>query len=66
MAEGVQGACVGICFMLAKYEQSENCKLELTFAKELKKPIVPVILAGNGESRALLDCLPCPPLLLRI
>ena len=66
MAEGVSNAAVVVCFLTPKYEESENCKLELTFAKELKKPIVPVILVGNGESRALLDCQPCPPLLLRI
>eukprot|EP01047_Picozoa_sp_COSAG01_P027193 COSAG01_NODE_1786_length_9231_cov_19.575276_4_plen_57_part_00 len=46
MAEGVQGACVVVCFMSAKYQSSENCKLELKFARQTGCPIVPVMVRG--------------------
>jgi hypothetical protein len=46
MAEGVQGACVVLCFMSAKYQSSENCKLELKFARQTGCPIVPVMVRG--------------------
>jgi hypothetical protein len=29
MAEGVQGSAVVVCFMSRKYQQSQNCKLEV-------------------------------------
>ena len=35
MAEGVQGAACVICFMTQKYQDSENCQLELKFAKQV-------------------------------
>ena len=47
MAEGVQNACCVVCFMTKAYETSENCRLELQFAKQLGVPIVPV-LAETG------------------
>ena len=50
MAEGVQGAAVVICFMSNAYQNSENCRLELKFAKQSGVPIVPVMLEdpANG------------------
>ena len=50
MAQGVQGAACVICFMSQKYQMSENCKLELKFAKQIGVPIVPVIV-GNTDWR---------------
>ncbi len=44
VAEGVQGAAVVICFMSRKYQLSDNCKLELKFARQTGIPIVPVML----------------------
>jgi hypothetical protein len=44
MAAGVQGACVVLCFMTEKYQESDNCKLELQFAKQTGTPIVPVMM----------------------
>eukprot|EP01048_Picozoa_sp_COSAG05_P015061 COSAG05_NODE_1770_length_4114_cov_1.871113_2_plen_673_part_00 len=42
MAQGVQGAAVVICFMSRKYQSSDNCKLELKFARQTGVPICPV------------------------
>ena len=44
MAEGVQGAAMVICFMTQPYQDSENCQLELKFAKQSGVPIVPVMV----------------------
>ena len=48
MAEGVGNSAAVVSFLTPEYEESENCKLELKYAKQLVKPIVPVILKGNG------------------
>ena len=40
----LQGAAVVICFMSRKYQLSENCKLELKFARQTGVPIVPVMI----------------------
>jgi hypothetical protein len=34
MAEGVGNACVAVPFMTDQYQKSENCSLELKFAKQ--------------------------------
>ena len=34
MAEGVSNASVVVCFLSQKYQESENCRLELQFAKQ--------------------------------
>jgi hypothetical protein len=47
MAEGVQGAACVICFMTQAFEDSPNCKLELTFAQQSGVPIVPVLMEPN-------------------
>ena len=43
MAEGVSNASCVVCFMSQKYQESDNCKLELKFAKQSGVPIVPVM-----------------------
>eukprot|EP01050_Picozoa_sp_SAG11_P002064 SAG11_NODE_100_length_16863_cov_12.374911_6_plen_215_part_00 len=44
MAEGVGNAAVAVPFMTNKYESSENCALELKFARQTGVPIVPVMM----------------------
>ena len=48
MAQGVAGAAVVIAFMSQRYQDSENCKLELKYAKQRNVPIVPVLMQGAG------------------
>lgn len=48
MSEGVSGSAAVICFMTQKYEDSQNCKLELKFAATLGKQIIPVMMQGGG------------------
>ena len=50
MAEGVQSACCVVCFMASAYEKSENCQLELQFAKQLGVPIVPVLMQAGYQA----------------
>eukprot|EP01050_Picozoa_sp_SAG11_P008326 SAG11_NODE_728_length_7495_cov_3.384397_2_plen_878_part_00 len=50
MAQGVQGAACVVPFMTQAYSDSENCRLELKFAKQSGIPIVPVNLNG-GEAK---------------
>ena len=47
MAEGVSKAAVAIPFMTPAYEQSENCALELKFAKQVRN------FSSNDEYRVL-------------
>jgi hypothetical protein len=49
MAQGVQKAAVLLCFMSRTYQISENCKLELQFARQTGTPIVPVMLEDPDE-----------------
>ena len=48
MAEGVENAICVICFMTQAYQNSDNCKLELQFAKQCGVEIVPVMAEGEG------------------
>ena len=50
MAEGVENCCVLVCFLTPEYEESKNCKKELTYAVQLGKPIVPCLLKSKGTS----------------
>jgi hypothetical protein len=50
MAEGVTNASVVVCFMTAAYQASENCRLELQFAKQLGAPIVPVVTQAGYKA----------------
>eukprot|EP01046_Picozoa_sp_COSAG06_P029309 COSAG06_NODE_2708_length_6408_cov_2.142970_1_plen_1860_part_00 len=48
MAQGVSNAAVVVAFISQRYQDSENCKLELKYAKQRKVPIVPVLMQGGG------------------
>ena len=48
MAEGVSNASVVVCFLSQKYQESENCRLELQFAKQSGVPVLPVMVEGSG------------------
>ena len=48
MAEGVSNAFVVVAFMSQKYQDSENCMLELKFAKQSGVEIIPVMMEGGG------------------
>eukprot|EP01047_Picozoa_sp_COSAG01_P093162 COSAG01_NODE_24361_length_781_cov_54.274194_1_plen_103_part_10 len=50
MAAGVQGSAVVCCFMTKQYQQSQNCKLEATFARQSGIPIVPVMLEKDWKA----------------
>ena len=47
MAAGVENAACVVCFLTQKYQDSENCKLELKFAKQSGVPIVPVMVEST-------------------
>lgn len=49
MANGVEGATVFISFVTAAYSKSINCQKELTYASQLKKNIVPVLLENYNN-----------------
>lgn len=44
MAQSIKESCVIIIFMTETYAQSRYCQMEATYAVELSKPIVPIIL----------------------
>eukprot|EP01052_Picozoa_sp_SAG31_P067364 SAG31_NODE_26155_length_447_cov_1.051724_1_plen_116_part_10 len=48
MADGVQNAAVVLAFMTRKYQDSDNCKLELKFAKQSGVPVIPIMLESSG------------------
>ena len=52
MAEGVENAACVVCFLSQKYQKSDNCKLELKFAKQSGVPIVPVMVEKTKGWRA--------------
>eukprot|EP01051_Picozoa_sp_SAG22_P010346 SAG22_NODE_926_length_6466_cov_55.877179_3_plen_396_part_00 len=52
MAHAVQDSAGVVCLMNGAYQSSENCKSELTYARELKIPIFPVILDDDGGGGA--------------
>ena len=49
MAEGVDNAAVICCFMTPEYQASLNCERELSRAADLRKPIVPCLLASGWK-----------------
>jgi lambda repressor-like predicted transcriptional regulator len=51
MADGVENAACVVCFLSQKYQDSENCKLELKFAKQSGVPIVPVMVESTAGWR---------------
>ena len=48
MANAVSNACVVVCFMSEKYQQSANCMLEVKFAKQSGVGMIPVMMEGSG------------------
>lgn len=52
MASAVQDAAAVVCLLSPAFQSSENCKSELMYAREIGKPIFPVMLEGVGSSRA--------------
>ena len=53
MAEGVKDSSIILLCMTKKYEDSDNCKSEYSYAKECKKRIIPIYFeedykAGGG------------------
>ena len=50
MAQGVSNAAVVIAFISQRYQDSENCKLELNFAKQNNVPIVPVKMQDHWKA----------------
>ena len=48
MAEGVSNASAMVCFMSQKYQESENCTLEVKYAKQCGVEILPVMMEGGG------------------
>ena len=57
MAAGVSNASVVTAFMSQKYQDSENCMLELKFAKQQGIPIVPVMLERGWRASGWLGLL---------
>ncbi len=49
MAQGVQSCSVLVCFITPEYQESANCKKELTYAMQLHKPIIPCLLGSDEE-----------------
>ncbi|CAF2614779.1 unnamed protein product [Rotaria sp. Silwood2] len=49
MACGVEGAATVVSFNTVAYSKSINCQKELTYASQLKKNIVPVLLENDKE-----------------
>jgi hypothetical protein len=50
MAEGVENCCVLVCFLTPEYQESINCKKELTYASQLRKPIIPCIVGSMDKT----------------
>jgi hypothetical protein len=50
MAEGVSNAACVVCFMTQAYQDSDNCALELKFAKQSGVPIVAVMMEAPDSS----------------
>lgn len=51
MAEGVEKCCILVCFLTPEYQESINCKKELTYASQLRKSIIPCLLGSKESTR---------------
>ena len=49
LADGVENAVVICCFVTPDYGKSENCKLEVEYARKRRKPLIPCNL-GNAST----------------
>lgn len=47
MAEGVDGSKAICCFMTQKYQDSKNCKRELTYADTQDRDIIPIMVQAS-------------------
>ncbi|CAF3814671.1 unnamed protein product [Rotaria sordida] len=50
MAEGVENCCVFVCFLTPEYQESLNCKKELTYAVQKGKPIIPCLVGNENKN----------------
>jgi hypothetical protein len=50
LAEGVENCSVLVCFLTPEYQDSLYCKKELTYAAQLRKPIIPCILTSQDNT----------------
>ena len=55
MAEGVSGSDVVLCFITAEYCASEFCVDECEYAKDKKKPIIPIKVNEKYEMTGSVD-----------
>ena len=53
MAEAVENSCAVCCFITPEYQESKYCKMELEYAHELEKPIIPCRLEDFQPRRWL-------------
>lgn len=51
MAEGVENCSILIAFLTPEYQQSANCKKELTYAMQLKKIVIPVLIGSDEDPK---------------
>ncbi|UJR13105.1 hypothetical protein I4U23_000129 [Adineta vaga] len=49
MSKGVQNCYALICFLTPAYQNSANCKKELTYALEIGTPVIPCIIGSKEE-----------------
>ena len=54
MAEGVDGCQAIVCFMTQKYQESKNCKRELTYADTQNKEIIPCMAQNEYKAQSWL------------
>ncbi|XP_066910176.1 uncharacterized protein [Clytia hemisphaerica] len=54
MAEGVDGCKAIVCFMTQKYQDSKNCKRELTYADQQEKDIIPCMAQKDYKAQSWL------------
>ena len=54
MAEGVDGCKAIVCFMTQKYQESKNCKRELTYADQQDKEIIPCMAQDDYKAQGWL------------
>ncbi|XP_033115591.1 uncharacterized protein LOC117115769 isoform X2 [Anneissia japonica] len=65
MSQAVENAAVVIAGMSSKYKDNLGCRTELTYAKRLDKPIIPLLMEENYEPDGWLsDIEPTEPLYL--
>ena len=50
MVDGVRNAQVVCCFMTPEYQESRNCRLELEYAHDKKKRIIPCMLGDKNDT----------------